>query len=150
MEAVNFSNMLMEYKDEVGREGTRPFEFSVKFLYSNVKHYNWVGIYLVDGQDLILDAYAGPKETEHKRIRIGYGICGLAAKERFTVVVPDVSKESKYISCFPETKSEIVVPIFKNGEVIGEIDIDSDYESPFSKEDEDFLEQIANLIGRMA
>ncbi|MEM4089189.1 MAG: GAF domain-containing protein, partial [Thermoplasmatales archaeon] len=92
--------------------------------------------------------YSGPKATEHTRIRIGFGICGLAAKNAETIVVPDVSKDPRYISCFLETKSEIVVPIFKDGKVIGEIDIDSDSLNPFTDKDNLFLERVANLLGR--
>jgi L-methionine (R)-S-oxide reductase len=98
---------------------------------------------------LVLRAWDGPEATEHVRIKIGEGICGLAAKEQFTVVVPDVSKDSRYIACFPNTKSEIVVPIFNNGKVIGEIDIDSDLIDPFDKKDEHFLESIANFLGSL-
>ncbi len=80
-------------------------------------------------------------------IKVGDGICGLAAKEELTVVVPDVSKDSRYIACFPETKSEIVAPIFDEGRVTGEIDIDSDFVDPFTNEDKHFLDQITSLIG---
>jgi GAF domain-containing protein len=150
MDEGKFSSMLIDYKSGLEKMKGDVFEYTVKFLNERIPHYNWVGIYIVEGNDLVLRTYSGPKETEHTRIKIGDGICGLAAKEQFTVVVPDVSKESKYISCFPETKSEIVVPIFKGREVIGEIDIDSDFLNPFVNEDRHFLEEIANLIGRRA
>ncbi len=102
--------------------------------------YSWVGIYLVEGDKLVLEAYAGDAETEHVTIPIGQGICGFAAKTGETVVVPDVSRDPRYLMCFPSTRSEIVVPIRGKKGVIGEIDIDSDKPAAFSKSDEMFLE----------
>lgn len=115
---------------------------------NEVEHFNWVGIYLVEGDDLVLKTFSGPRETEHKRIPIGKGICGLAAKVGKTIVVQDVSKDTRYISCFPSTKSEIVVPIIKNEKVIGEIDVDSDYLNAFTENDKSFLEEVAKIIER--
>ncbi len=84
---------------------------SVQILRANSDHFDWVGIYLVREKDLVLEAYAGDEETEHVRIPIGEGICGCAAKEGATIVVPDVSKDPSYLMCFATTRSEIVVPI---------------------------------------
>ncbi len=109
-------------------------------------HYDWVGIYLVEGHMLTLKAYDGPLETEHTRIRIGDGICGLAAETGRTAIVGDVSEDPRYIACFPSTRSEIVVPIIEGETVIGEIDIDSDRIDAFSEDDRKFLESIASLI----
>ncbi|MGB9759457.1 MAG: GAF domain-containing protein [Thermoproteota archaeon] len=122
-------------------------KYVVKKL-NEVDHYSWVGIYLVNGNELVLKTFSGPRETEHKIIPIGKGICGLAAEIGKTVVVQDVSKDTRYISCFPSTKSEIVVPIVKDGRAIGEIDIDSDYLNAFTEEDENFLEEVAKMIER--
>jgi len=83
----------------------------VAILRGNFDHYNWVGIYLVSGGKLVLEAYAGDGETEHTVIPIGQGICGYAAKVGETVFVPDVSQDPRYLMCFPSTQSEIVVPI---------------------------------------
>jgi L-methionine (R)-S-oxide reductase len=148
MESVNKDSLLEKFKKNIPKGRKEIIDYTVKFLNENVNTYNWVGIYMVHGEDLILEGWQGPEATEHTRIKIGDGICGLAAKEQFTVIVPDVAKDSRYIACFPETKSEIVVPIFKNGKVIGEIDIDSDFTDPFNDSDKKFLEQIANFIGR--
>jgi len=115
---------------------------------NEVHHYSWVGIYLVEGNELILKTFSGPRETEHKIIPVGRGICGLAAEVGKTVVVQDVSKDNRYISCFPSTKSEIVVPIVKNGKAIGEIDVDSDYLNAFTEEDKNFLEEVAKMVER--
>src|SRR5947208_15248051 len=79
---------------------------SVQILRESSDHFDWVGIYLVRGNDLVLEAYAGDEKTEHVRIPIGEGICGSAAKEGATIVVPDVSKDPSYLMCFPQTRSD--------------------------------------------
>jgi len=121
-------------------------EAAVRALNSNVSTYSWVGIYLVDGQDLILDAWSGPIATEHVRIPIGKGVCGFAAKAGRTEIVSDVSKDPRYLQCFPSTKSEIVVPITHLGKIVGEIDIDSEELGGFSSVDREFLEAVATKI----
>jgi L-methionine (R)-S-oxide reductase len=115
----------------------------VKLLNSTVPTYSWVGIYIVEGNDLVLDAWAGPAATEHVRIPIGRGVCGFAAKAGRTEIVSDVSKDPRYLQCFLSTKSEIVVPISNQGHVVGEIDIDSDQLDAFSSVDREFLEAVA-------
>jgi GAF domain-containing protein len=147
LKKYDYDRLLHEYREKF--DNKNPLQYTVNFLRNKVDKYNWVGIYMVEDDDLVLRAWDGPEATEHVRIKIGEGICGLAAKEQFTVVVPDVSKDSRYIACFPNTKSEIVVPIFNNGKVIGEIDIDSDLIDPFDKKDEHFLESIANFLGSL-
>lgn len=122
----------------------------VQCLRSSVPHYNWVGIYLLEGEELVLTAWAGPAETEHTRIPVGAGICGLAAAEGKTIIVDDVAKDPRYLACFLSTKSEIVVPIFREGRVIGEIDIDSDQLAAFTEEDRRQLEGVAALLGAVA
>lgn len=121
-----------------------------ELLNRGVKHYHWVGVYRVDGSDLVLRAWKGPAPTEHVRIPIGMGICGLAARENQTVVVDDVAKDPRYLQCFLHTKSEIVVPIRAAGQVVGEIDIDSDKIAPFSPADTILLEWIAERLGARA
>jgi len=121
-------------------------ELVVKTLRRSVPHYNWVGIYLVKGQELMLTAWDGPEATQHTRIPIGQGICGLAARERRTVIVEDVKQDPRYLACFPYTRSEIVVPILRAEEVVGEIDIDSDTASAFTAQDKKFLEEVAQLL----
>lgn len=120
---------------------------TVSFLRKNVAHYNWVGIYMLESDELVLKAWDGSEATQHVRIPIGKGICGLAAREKRTVIVGDVNTDSRYLACFPYTKSEIVVPIFKDSKVIGEIDIDSNSLHAFTKRDKEFLEQVAALLG---
>ena len=120
----------------------------VEFLYVNFNQYSWVGIYLVEGNDLVLGPWKGKQATEHIRIPIGQGICGSAALSGKTEVIPDVNADKRYLACFISTKSEIVVPIKKEGKILGEIDIDSDIKDAFKKEDADFLEKIADMLSK--
>lgn len=119
----------------------------VKLLNSSVPNYTWVGIYKVDGKELVLDNWAGPAATEHTRIPIGKGICGFAAKAGRTEIVSDVSRDPRYLQCFLSTKSEMVVPILSAGSVAGGIDIDSDQLDAFSSMDREFLEAVARKLG---
>lgn len=118
-------------------------------LYERFGHYSWVGIYVVDGDDLVLSAWSGPKETDHTRIPVGTGICGLAAATGETELVPDVSERPEFIACFPTTKSEIVVPVQGHGGVLGEIDIDSDTLDAFDATDRAFLEDLADRLAEV-
>lgn len=135
-------------------QGAASFEdacrFAVSWLRERVEYFNWVGIYTVQGEHLTLAAWDGPAATEHVRIPIGMGICGLAAQTGDTVIVDDVNADSRYLACFPHTRSEIVVPISHDGRVVGEIDIDSDKKAAFSVADKTMLEQIATLLGQKA
>jgi L-methionine (R)-S-oxide reductase len=111
--------------------------------------YNWVGLYLVRGAELRLDAWSGPAPTTHTSIPVGKGICGSAARSGRTEIVSDVSKDPRYLQCFANTKSEIVVPISWQGRVVGEIDIDGDILNAHSSVDREFLEALANKIARL-
>ena len=94
--------------------------------------YTWVGIYLLDGNELVLGPFVG-KPSPHTRIPLGRGICGAAATEKPTIIVDDVNADPRYLACSIETQSEIVVPIMHGGEVLGEIDIDSDRPAAFGR-----------------
>ena len=118
----------------------------VAYLYKHFDAYNWVGIYIVEGEYLILGPWSGKQATEHTRIPIGRGVCGSAAQYGKTEVVDDVSADDRYLSCFVSTRSEIVVPIKKEGVVVGEIDIDSDVSKAFDDSDVIFLEKIADML----
>ncbi len=118
----------------------------VEVLHDRFEHYSWVGIYLVEGEELALGPWKGPEATEHVRIPVGQGICGAAAASGQTEVVDDVDADPRYLACFPSTRSEIVVPIAYEGRVVGEIDIDSDRPAAFDEEDRAFLERVALLI----
>ncbi len=118
----------------------------VELLKGSVQSYTWVGIYLLNGNELHLDAWSGPQATQHVTIQVGKGVCGFAAKAGRTEIVSDVSKDSRYLECFLSTKSEIVVPILDRGKVLGEIDIDSDVLDAFSTLDKEFLEAVAKKL----
>ena len=100
----------------------------------------WVGFYLVKGNELVLGPFQGPVACT--RIPFGKGVCGTALKERRTIIVPDVNQFPGHIACNSESKSEIVVPLFENGEIIGVLDIDSDRLNAFDETDAKYLEEI--------
>jgi len=118
----------------------------VDLLHDRFPHYDWVGIYWVDGTDLVLGPWTGAQATEHTRIPIGTGVCGAAAASGRTEIVPDVDADPRYLACFASTRSEIVVPIFDGGEVIGEIDIDGSDLDAFDDTDARFLEEVTALL----
>src|SRR5438067_10768913 len=118
---------------------------TVRLLKDAIPYYTWVGIYLLDGDELVLGPFAGTP-SPHTRIPLGNGICGAAATAKATIVVDDVNADPRYLACSIETKSEIVVPIMEDGEVFGEIDIDSDRAGAFGQRDRALLEPIASLL----
>jgi L-methionine (R)-S-oxide reductase len=122
----------------------------VKLLHQELLKYNWVGFYMLERENnqdiLVLGAFRGTM-TPHTRIPLHQGICGAAASTGKTVVVDDVSADSRYLACSLETKSEIVVPIFVNKKVVGELDIDSHFLAAFAPEDRRLCEHAAMLVG---
>jgi GAF domain-containing protein len=120
-------------------------ERAVSTLKARLPHYSWVGIYLLEGDELVLGPYLG-KPSPHTRIPLNRGICGAAASQKATVIVDDVNSDSRYLACSLETKSEIVVPIMNGGVVLGEIDIDSDKHAAFTADDRVLLEQVARAL----
>ncbi|MGH7493950.1 MAG: type II 3-dehydroquinate dehydratase [bacterium] len=113
----------------------------VGMLKRDFPKYDWVGIYLVEGNELVVHNYLGAP-TPHARIAIGQGICGAAVAEAQTIVVPDVNADPRYLACSIETKSEIVVPI-QGQRMYGEIDIDSHTREAFWENDQKLLEEMA-------
>jgi GAF domain-containing protein len=111
-----------------------------------IPNYDWVGIYLVEDDYLVLRYFSG-KPTVHTKIKIREGICSAAVLDKKTVIVPDVSVDERYIACSIETQSEIVVPIWSADKVIGEIDIDSDSPDVFDSLDKHMLEMVARILG---
>jgi len=130
------------------RQPAAVYDYVAGHLRSSFPHYSWVGIYLLEGEVLRLAAWKGEHATEHAEIPLGQGICGLAARTKEIVVVPDVSKDDRYLECFPTTKSEVVVPIVADGRVFGEIDIDSDGLDAFGPKDTQFLKVVADDLAR--
>ena len=145
-----FDNVLSLIREKINSETNRDssLQFISDTLKEKIDHYDWVGFYLVEGEnDLVLGPYAG-EPTVHTRIKFGSGICGQAAETKKIFIVQDVSKELNYLSCSPTVKSEIVLPIMKSGNVVGELDIDSHTISPFSDEDKEFLVRICSMVGK--
>lgn len=123
----------------------------VKLLHDRMLKYNWVGFYLLEPGAkppvLVLGAFEGAM-TPHVRIPLNEGICGAAASSGKTVVVDDVHKDPRYLACSLETKSEIVVPVFANEKVVGELDIDSHFPAAFTAEHQTLVQHCAMLVGR--
>ena len=123
----------------------------VKLLHDRMLKYNWVGFYLLDpGAEppvLVLGAFEGAM-TPHTRIPLNQGICGAAASSGQTVVVDDVNKDPRYLACSLETKSEIVVPVFAHGKIVGELDIDSHFPAAFTPEHQALVQYCAQLVGQ--
>jgi L-methionine (R)-S-oxide reductase len=122
-----------------------------KLMHERMLKYNWVGFYMLEAGAkppmLALEAFVGAM-TPHTRIPLNQGICGAAASSGKTIVVDDVSKDPRYLACSLETRSEIVVPIFVNGEVAGELDIDSHFSAAFGAEDQNFVQYCADIVGK--
>jgi len=130
--------------------GRQALDEVCRFLRHSFAHYPWVGVYRVEGTDLVLDAWDGAQATEHTRIPIARGICGQAAREDRSVIVDDVRTDPNYLACFLETRAEIVVPIRHEGRVVGEIDIDGNAVKAFDGSDRRFLEAVAARLGGAA
>jgi GAF domain-containing protein len=144
---------LLAYLDEQAARPTDDWPAvlaqSVRMLAADWVHFDWTGIYLVAGDELVLGPFVG-RPTEHERIAIGSGICGAAAAERATIVVDDVAADPRYLACFASTRSEIVVPILDGERVIGEIDVDSDRPAAFGPADAAYLAEVAARLARLA
>src|SRR5256885_2395725 len=146
-----------EVRDEVSklakttRSAPELMQSMAKLLHERMLKYNWVGFYMLEpGAQppmLVLGAFEGAM-TPHTRIPLNQGICGAAASSGQTVVVDDVSKDPRYLACSLETRSEIVVPIFAHGEIVGELDIDSHFPAAFTPEHQDLVQHCAMLVGK--
>ena len=127
-------------------ESEKVLQHVVDLLHDRFDAYSWVGIYVVEGDELQLGPWNGPNATEHVRIPVGSGVCGAAAASGKTEIVDDVNADDRYLACFPSTRSEIVVPVSHEDAVVAEIDIDSDTPAAFTHDDRAFLERVAALI----
>lgn len=123
----------------------------VKVLHDRMLKYSWVGFYMLEpGAQppvLVLDAFEGAM-TPHTRIPLNQGICGAAASSGQTVVVDDVNNDPRYLACSLETKSEIVVPVFVHGKVVGELDIDSHFPAAFTSDHQALVQYCAQVVGQ--
>jgi GAF domain-containing protein len=143
----DYSRLAAQIRAEVAttNDGEEAITRAVALLKEQVPTYTWVGIYLLEGDELVLGPYVG-KPSPHTRIPLGRGICGAAAAARATIVVDDVNSDPRYLACSVETQSEIVVPIMRGGVVLGEIDIDSDTRAAFGPDDRDLVETVAAIL----
>ena len=153
MTKVDFTSLTVSIQRIIAKNIARTDKLTAvcALLEAQVPHYDWVGFYWVapDAErELILGEFVG-EPTEHTHITFGQGICGQAADTEHTFIIQDVTQETNYLSCSPTVKSEIVVPVFKNERIIGELDIDSHQLSPFTPEDRAFLEQVAKTVARL-
>lgn len=139
---------------ETRLRGNAPFEVLADELVTHLKehypNYHWVGIYMLEGENLKLWSWDGPAPTEHTDIPLHEGLCGWAASTGQIANIPDVTADDRYLQCFLGTRSELVVPIAKDGRVYGEIDIDSDTLAAFTPEDEHFLTQVCERLAEKA
>lgn len=126
-------------------------EAIVALLHEKLTRYNWVGFYMLelngDPNMLVMGPFRGTL-TPHTRIPLNQGICGAAASSGKTIVVDNVNADSRYLACSLETKSEIVVPVFVRGKVVGELDIDSHFLGAFGPEDRKICEHAAAIFGK--
>jgi len=148
-DTLNYDTAEEEIKQIILKyESSQVLQQVVDFLHNSFDKYSWVGIYLVNKNELILGPWKGEEATEHIKIPIGKGICGSAAATGKTEIVSDVSQDERYLACFVSTQSEIVVPIIRNDKVIGEIDVDSNIPNAFNENDAVFLEKIADMLSK--
>jgi len=117
----------------------------VSILKAGMPHYTWVGVYVLDDDTLRLGPYLG-KPSPHVNIPLGRGICGAAATSKTTIIVDDVNSDERYLACSIETQSEIVVPVMRHGEVLAELDVDSDQRAAFGDADRRLLESAAAVL----
>jgi L-methionine (R)-S-oxide reductase len=151
------ANRIEEVRNEISAiaaqaaSGADLMQTLVKLLHDRMLKYNWVGFYMLEAGAqppmLALGAFNGAM-TPHTRIPLNQGICGAAASSGQTIVIDDVTKDTRYLACSLETKSEIVVPIFVHGVVAGELDIDSHFPAAFAAEDRDLVQHCAALVGK--
>ncbi len=150
---MNFSRLRKEVSkllEDTGANEEQKLQHVCTSLRDHVPYYDWVGFYFRNGdkRELKLRVYAG-EATDHEIIPFGKGICGQVAESNQNFVVPDVKAQDNYIACSLSVKSEIVVPMFKNGKNIGQIDIDSNTLDPYTQEDELFLEWVNAEVAKI-
>lgn len=113
-------------------------------LKQNFSKISWIGFYLFDGDELYLGPFQG--KVACTRIELGKGVCGISAQNKESLIVPDVNQFAGHIFCDPESKSEIVVPVLKNDELFGVLDLDSKSYSSFNETDKKYLEEFVNFL----
>jgi L-methionine (R)-S-oxide reductase len=147
--AVTYDDVLSGVRSAIEHAPSYPEAMlqAVNLLKEQMPDYSWVGIYTLEGDELVLGPYRG-KPSPHTRIPLNQGICGAAASTKETIIVDDVDADPRYLACSLETRSEIVVPIMRGADVLGEIDIDSDKKAAFGPADRELLVAVAALLAR--
>lgn len=147
MTTTTYEAVLGEIKAAVVQEPDRTVALTrtVEILKTRMPTYTWVGVYLLEGNELVLGPFLG-KPSPHVRIPLNSGICGAAASQRQTIVVDNVDADPRYLACSLDTRSEIVAPIMQGDEVYGELDIDSDKPAAFGPSDRALVEAAAALL----
>jgi GAF domain-containing protein len=145
--SINYADIQIEVHRAmtVAENGADALSRTVDIMKRRVPHYTWVGIYRLEGAELVLGPFLG-KPSPHTRIPLGRGICGAAATHKATILVDDVNSDARYLACSLDTQSEIVVPILRGDVVLAEIDIDSDQRAAFNDDDRRLLESVAALL----
>jgi GAF domain-containing protein len=130
---------LAEEPDEIANLAT-----VTSYIYAYITRLNWVGFYILRGETLIVGPYQGLPACV--RIPLGKGVCGTAAAEKRVIVVPEVSKFAGHISCDSASRAEIVIPVYKDGELYGVLDIDSPEPDRFAADDVAVLTEVGQLV----
>jgi GAF domain-containing protein len=150
IQLTSYDQIISEAEDILKRDVTRHEKlFAIcELLADEIPTFSWVGFYLPDPEgkeELVLGPFVGPS-TNHTRIPHGSGICGQVALSHETFVAQDVESEDNYLACSVDVKSEIVVPIMKEGEFAGQLDIDSNTKNSITKDQEALLEEICEML----
>lgn len=131
------------------RSSQRSEDAQARVVMAIKKHFlrvHWVGIFRLEGKDLVLGPYQGMEPKGFERIPVGRGVCGTVAVTMRTEVVPDVGADARYLFCFDETRSELVVPIIKQGKLWGEITADANEPDAFTRDEIELIEKAALLL----
>jgi len=143
--------LLQEFKEAARKAPTAAalMQHVTQRLHEELTRYNWVGFYLVDPNDagfLIVGAFTG-SFTPNARISLNTGLCGAAATSGQTIVVHDVTKDSRYLAGSDMVKCEVVVPFFAKGRLAGELDVESYFPGTFNRTEQEFIEACAMVVG---
>lgn len=143
---MDYISLLKSYKALIEKEDDfiALLSNTSAFIYNTVSDLNWAGFYLVKEDELVLGPFQGKPACT--RIKYGDGVCGTALKERETMVVENVHEFQGHIACDSASNSEIVVPVFRDGKVIGVLDIDSPLFSRFKDEEKQFFEELVWVL----
>lgn len=138
------ADRIIQLLSDTPQEGQALRAFAMEVL-GKLDGYDWVGIYRLEGDELVLDEYVGA-ETEHTRIPVGSGVCGTAIAKNENQIVEDVRSLDNYLSCSLDTRSEIVVLIRRGGTILGQIDVDGHRVANFGRTDEEFLQAVGEVL----